>query len=129
MKIKSIFSATLLVVGLLGMSTSAIADDRVTLGRTILLETSADFGAEVPITMCRRVKGIKIQAKRGVQLTKVEVKYQNGESRTLRSFRHLRKGESSDWRRFIRTRCVSHIKVFGRPTAGSSAGVKVYGLK
>ncbi|MBT1446172.1 DUF2541 family protein [Shewanella sp. JM162201] len=110
--------------GLLCSSVAAQADD-ITLGRTILLEHS-NHGAEIPLIICRKTDAVKIRAERDLHLRKAVFTFRNGETRTIQFQRKLKKGETTDWRKFSYRRCVKHIEVFGEAKDGT-AGVKVLG--
>ncbi|MBC7004558.1 DUF2541 family protein [Photobacterium sp. BZF1] len=114
-----------LSLGLLGASPFAHADDKITLGRTILLGKS-DHGAQIPLLVCRRVDAIKVKAERDMRLERVVVTFNNDDTKTIHFHRKLDKHDQTDWRKFAYTRCVKSLEVYGK-AEGSSAGVRVYG--
>ena len=71
-----------LSLGLLGASSFAHADDKITLGRTILLGKS-DHGAQIPLLVCRRVDAIKVKADRDMRLERVVVTFNNDDTKTI----------------------------------------------
>ncbi|GEM75285.1 DUF2541 family protein [Vibrio sagamiensis] len=101
------------------------ADDKFTLGRTILLE-HGNLAAKIPMIVCRNTNAIKIKAEKNLELRKAVVKFQNGEEQTIHFHRNLRKDNTTDWRYFGYRRCVKNIDVYGN-SKGSKAGVRVYG--
>ncbi|MFN1649822.1 DUF2541 family protein [Vibrio rotiferianus] len=103
----------------------AHADDKFTLGRTILLE-HGNLAAKIPMVICRNTNAIKVKAEKDLELTKVVVRFQNGDEKTIRFHRDLKKGKMTDWRYFGYRRCVKNIEVYGN-SEGSKAGVRVYG--
>ncbi|OLQ88216.1 DUF2541 domain-containing protein [Vibrio panuliri] len=113
------------LVSTLILSATAHADDKFTLGRTILLE-HGKHAAKVPLLVCRYTNAIQIKAERELDLRKAVVKFQNGESKTFSFYRGFDKDEFSAWRYFGKRRCVKSIDVYGN-SEGSKAGVRVYG--
>lgn len=120
-----IFSTCLIAASMLFGATAAQADE-FTLGRTIVVKGSND--AVIPVPMCRKAKSIRVKAEKGMHLSRVKVKFQNGESRTFQFNRGLGEDKYTDWRSFAYPRCVTSMEVFGKPY-GSKAGVRVYGRK
>ncbi len=117
-----------LIIGLVTAPNLASAEE-ILLGRTVLLEHAAQQGAQIPVTPCRRVNALKVEARRDIFLSQVIVKFSNGETKTLGYHRQLKEGEKTDWRPFHlsnRKRCVTHMEVKGT-TKHSTAGVRVYG--
>lgn len=125
MNSKTLIATLCLGMSLMGASNLAHADDKITLGRTILLGKS-NHGAEIPLLVCRRVDAIRVKAERDLRLERVKVTFKNGETKTINFYRGLDKNKQTDWRKFAYTRCVKNIEVFGKAD-NSSAGVKVYG--
>ncbi|WP_434996524.1 DUF2541 family protein [Vibrio scophthalmi] len=123
MKIKSILIGSLMATSL--FTTQAQADDKFTLGRTILLEHGKS-AAKIPMVICRRTNAIQIKAERDINLRKAVVKFQNGESKTINFYRDFKEDEKSDWRYFGYRRCVKSIDVYGN-SERSTGGVRVYG--
>ena len=103
----------------------AHADDKFTLGRTILLE-HGNLAAKIPMVICRNTNAIKVKAEKDLELRKVVVRFQNGDEKTIRFHRDLKKDKMTDWRYFGYRRCVKNIEVYGN-SEGSTAGVRVYG--
>ncbi|BDM65578.1 DUF2541 domain-containing protein [Shewanella sp. NFH-SH190041] len=103
------------------------AAENITLGRTILLE-DGNHGAKIPLIVCRKTDAIKIRAERDLKLRKAVFTFQNGETRTINFYRDVKKGDSTDWRKFAYRRCVKNIEVFGEAKDGT-AGLKVLGRK
>lgn len=119
---------SLIVSALLGsllLSVNVHADDKFTLGRTILLE-HGKHAAKIPLLVCRYTNAIQVKAEKDLDLRKAVVKFQNGESKTFNFYRGFDKDEKSDWRYFGKRRCVKSIDVYGN-SEGSKAGVRVYG--
>lgn len=125
MKTKSLFAALCVSFGLMGVSAAAHADDTITLGRTIVFENN-DYGAEIPLLVCRRVNAIKVKADRDMYLSKIKVTFKNGDKKTFNFFRRVKEDNTTDWRRLPYKRCVKHIEVFAE-SKNSSAGVRVLG--
>ncbi len=116
-----------LIIGFVTASNFANAEP-ILLGRTVLLEHTAQ-GAQIPVTPCRLVNAVEIEARRDLFLSQAIVKFSNGETKTLGYHRQLTEGEKTDWRPFHlsnRKRCVSHIEIKGT-SKHSTAGVRVYG--
>ncbi|MGR5134101.1 DUF2541 family protein [Vibrio alfacsensis] len=107
------------------LASPAHADDKFTLGRTILLE-HGNLAAKIPMVVCRNTNAIKVKAEKDLELRKVVVKFQNGDEKTIRFHRDLKKNKTTDWRYFGYRRCVKNIEVYGN-SEGSKAGVRVYG--
>ena len=103
----------------------AHADDKFTLGRTILLE-HGNLAAKIPMVICRNTNAIKVKAEKDLELRKVVVRFQNGDEKTIRFHRDLKKDKMTDWRYFGYRRCVKNIEVYGN-SEGSKAGIRVYG--
>ncbi|KKD60818.1 hypothetical protein RN22_08735 [Grimontia sp. AD028] len=125
MKMKSWFSVVCLSMGLLGASATAQADDDITLGRTIVFENT-DYGAPIPLLVCRRVDAIQVKADRDMYLRKVVATFKNGDTKTFRFYRNIKEDDTTDWRELPYKRCVKKLEVFGE-SKNSSAGVRVYG--
>ncbi|NLS11829.1 DUF2541 family protein [Vibrio sp. SM6] len=123
MKPIALFSTT--VLSLLLTIPSANADEKFTLGRTILLEHSRS-AAKIPLLVCRYTNAFQIKAEKDLKLRKVVVKFQNGDDKTYQFYSKLNEDEHSRWRYFGRQRCVKSIDVYGN-SEGSTAGVRVYG--
>ncbi|WP_162062813.1 DUF2541 family protein [Vibrio taketomensis] len=113
-------------MSVLMFTATAHADDKFTLGRTILLE-HGKHGAKIPLIVCRNTNAIKIKAEKELKLRKAVVTFQNGESKTINFYRDFDKDEQSDWRYFGKRRCVKSISVYGNADDSSKAGVRVYG--
>ena len=124
MTVKIILACLLASSMLLGATTAQA--DQFTLGRTIVLKGSNE--AVIPVPLCRKAKSISVKAERGMNLKRVKVNFQNGESRTFHFNRGLAENQKTDWRKFAYPRCVTSLEVFGKPY-GSKAGVRVYGRK
>ncbi|SKA67883.1 DUF2541 family protein [Enterovibrio nigricans] len=122
---KTLLSVMCVLTGLMGVSSAAHADDKFTLGRTILLE-NANHGAEIPLLVCRRTDAIQVEARKDLHLRKVVVTFNNGETKTIRFHRKVKEDGTTDWRKFAYKRCVKKLEVFGE-SKNSSAGVRVYG--
>ena len=101
----------------------AHADDKFTLGRTILLE-HGNLAAKIPMVICRNTNAIKVKAEKDLELRKVVVRFQNGDEKTIRFQRVLKKDKMTDWRYFGYRRCVKNIEVYGN-SEGSKAGVRI----
>ncbi len=125
MKAKTLLAALCVSFGLMGVSTAAQADDTITLGRTIVFENN-DYGAEIPLLVCRRVNAIKVKADRDMFLNKIKVTFKNGDTKTFRFYRKVKEDDTTDWRKLPYKRCVKHIEVFAE-SKNSSAGVRVLG--
>ncbi|QDF66612.1 DUF2541 family protein [Shewanella sp. SNU WT4] len=123
----SLSTVLLLAASAMALPQQALADEQITLGRTILLGIG-DQGAKIPLLACRRSDAIKVKAERDLELEKVVVTFNNGKTKTIKFNRHLKKDETTDWRKFGYKRCVDKLEVFGN-SDGSKAGVKVYGRK
>ncbi|KII75633.1 DUF2541 family protein [Vibrio renipiscarius] len=123
MKTKLMLIGSLVAAALL--TSQAHADDKFTLGRTILLEHGS-AAAKIPMVICRRTNAIQIRAEKDLTLRKAVVKFQNGESKTFSFYRDFKEDDKSDWRYFGYRRCVKSIDVYGN-SEGSKAGVRVYG--
>lgn len=127
MKIKPLIASIALGICTLGTLNIAHAEDTLTLGRTILLE-SGNQGAKIPLPICRNSNAIKLIAKKDLRLNKVIVTFKNGDEKTINFYRNMKKGDETNWRKFAYKRCVKNIEVFGNSDS-SSAGVKVIGRK
>lgn len=125
MKMKYRFSLVCLALGLLGTGTVVQADDDITLGRTIVFKNT-DYGAPIPLLVCRRVDAIKVKADRDMYLQKVVATFKNGETKTFRFYRNIKEDNTTDWRELPYKRCVKKLEVYGQ-SKNSSAGVRVYG--
>ncbi len=62
----------------------AHADDKFTLGRTILLE-HGNLAAKIPMVICRNTNAIKVKAEKDLELRKVVVRFQNGDEKPFAS--------------------------------------------
>ncbi|MGF1911778.1 DUF2541 family protein [Vibrio kasasachensis] len=113
------------IVGALLVTSNAQADDKFTLGRTLLLE-HGKHAAKIPLLVCRNTNAFQVKAEKGLELRKAVIKFQNGESKTFNFYRDFNKDEYSSWRYFGKRRCVKSINVYGN-SKGSKAGVRVYG--
>ncbi|MBV7316524.1 DUF2541 family protein [Shewanella sp. NIFS-20-20] len=121
-------ASLLLATTAITLPSIAVADDeQITLGRTILLG-SGDHGAKIPLLVCRKANAIKVKAERDLTLERVVVTFNNGDTKTIRFYRDLKKNQTTDWRKFAYKRCVKKLEVFGN-SEGSKAGVKVLGRK
>ncbi|WP_028021450.1 DUF2541 family protein [Enterovibrio calviensis] len=125
MNMKTLLSLSLVLIGLLTLSGTAQAEERITLGRTILLE-NGKHGADIPLLVCRRVNAIKVKADRDAYLKQVKVTFKNGETKTISFYRNIKEDDTTDWRKFGYKRCVKKLEVFGE-SKNSSAGIRVYG--
>lgn len=125
MKTNTLIATLLVGASLLGAAGTAHADDKITLGRTIVFESHSQ-DAVIPLLSCRRVDAIRVKADRDMRLERVKVTFRNGETKNIRFHRSLDKNEYTDWRKFAYTRCVKKLEVFGK-SKGSSAGVRIYG--
>ncbi|WP_308443271.1 MULTISPECIES: DUF2541 family protein [unclassified Shewanella] len=122
------FAASIIVAASMLVSSSvAMADEQITLGRTILLE-GGDHGAKIPLLICRKTDAIRVKAERDLHLEKIKVTFNNGQTKTIHFYRDLKKNKYTDWRKFAYPRCVKKLEVFGN-SDGSKAGVKVLGRK
>lgn len=111
----------------LTVTSVAKADEQITLGRTIVLGASGE-GAIIPLLICRKADAFKIKAERKLNLEKVIVTFNNGNTKTVRFYRDLKKNEETKWRSFGYKRCVKKLEVFGS-SVGSRSGVKAFGRK
>ncbi len=125
MKMKSWFFLVCLALSFFGASTLARADDEITLGRTIVFKNT-DYGAPIPLLVCRRVDAIKVKADRDMYLRKVVATFKNGETKTFRFYRNIKEDGTTRWRELPYKRCVKKLEVYGE-SKNSSAGVRVYG--
>ncbi|MEZ8142886.1 DUF2541 domain-containing protein [Enterovibrio norvegicus FF-33] len=125
MKTNTLLSLICVYATLLGIPTAAQADDRITLGRTIVFKNT-DYGADIPLVICRRVNAIQVKADRDMYLQKVKITFKNGDTKTIRFYRDVGKDKTTDWRKLAYKRCVKKLEVFGK-SENSSAGVRVYG--
>ncbi len=129
MKFKfSLFTAMLAITTALFSSTSFAEEETITLGRAILMNQD-DFSANIPLLICRRAKEIQIKAGKAAYIQKTEFKFQNGESRTFQHYNNLKEDETSSWRAFTYTRCVTSITVYGKASDTATAVVTVYGRR
>ncbi|GIU32762.1 DUF2541 domain-containing protein [Shewanella schlegeliana] len=117
----------MMAASMLAVSNVAMADEQITLGRTILLG-SGDHGAVIPLLVCRKTDAIRVKAERNLHLEKIKVTFNNGQTKTIHFYRDLKKNQHTDWRGFAYRRCVKKLEVFGN-SDGSKAGVKVLGRK
>ncbi|MEC4738075.1 DUF2541 family protein [Shewanella sp. E94] len=124
---KKLMAHILFASCVLTVTSVAKADEQITLGRTIVLEASGE-GAIIPLLICRKTDALKIKAERKLNLEKVIVTFNNGNTKTVRFYRDLKKNEETKWRSFGYKRCVKKLEVFGS-SVGSRAGVKVFGRK
>ncbi|MEZ8030069.1 DUF2541 family protein [Enterovibrio norvegicus] len=122
---KTLLSLICVLTSMLTLSNTAHAEERITLGRTILLE-NASHGADIPLLMCRRVNAIKLKADRDAYVRKVKVTFKNDETKTINFYRNIKEDATTDWRKFAYKRCVKKLEVFGE-SKNSSAGIRVYG--
>ncbi|WP_422385956.1 DUF2541 family protein [Enterovibrio norvegicus] len=122
---KTLLSLMCVLTGMLTLSNTAHAEERITLGRTILLE-NASHGADIPLLVCRRVNAIKLKADRDAYVRKVKVTFKNDETKTINFYRNIKEDATTDWRKFAYKRCVKKLEVFGE-SKNSSAGIRVYG--
>ncbi|MGS0689432.1 DUF2541 family protein [Shewanella sp. 30m-9] len=127
MNIKSFVAGLMMAASMLAVSNIAMADEQITLGRTILL-SGGDHGAKIPLLICRKTDAIRVKAERDLHLEKIKVTFNNGQTKTIRFYRDLKKNQHTDWRGFAYRRCVKKLEVFGN-SDGSKAGIKVYGRK
>ncbi|MGS0681257.1 DUF2541 family protein [Shewanella sp. 125m-7] len=127
MNIKSVLVSLTLAVGMLVVSSTAIAGEQITLGRTILL-SGGDHGAKIPLLICRKTDAIRIKAEKDLHLERIKVTFNNGQTKTVNFYRDLKKDSYTDWRDFGYRRCVKNLEVFGN-SDGSKAGLKVFGRK
>ncbi|MGF1707067.1 DUF2541 family protein [Enterovibrio baiacu] len=125
MKMKTLLSLMCVLTGMLTLSSTAHAEERITLGRTILLE-NASHGADIPLLVCRRVNAIKLKADRDAYVRKVKVTFKNDETKTINFYRNIKEDATTDWRKFAYKRYVKKLEVFGE-SKNSSAGIRVYG--
>ncbi|ABK46714.1 conserved hypothetical protein [Shewanella sp. ANA-3] len=123
-----------LIICLLLMFTTSVAyaknddkDDKITLGRTLLLGIG-DHPAIIPLIICRQAKHIRIKAERDVSIDRVVVTYGDDKTRTVRFDTELEKDEHSEWKSLGARRCVKKIEVYGNSDR-SKAGIKVLGRK
>ena len=127
MNMKSFVASLMMALSMLAVSNVAVADEQITLGRTILLE-GGDHGAKIPLLVCRKTDAIRVKAERDLHLEKIKVTFNNGQTKTIHFYRDLKKNKYTDWRGFSYRRCVKKLEVFGN-SDGSKAGVKVLGRK
>ena len=126
MNIKTLVTSLVIGASLFGATASmAQADERITLGRTILLEVG-NHAAKIPLLVCRKANAIKVKAERDLRLEHMVIKFRNGETKRINFYRDLKKGQETKWRPFAYQRCVKNIEVYGN-SEGSRAGLKVYG--
>lgn len=127
MNIKTLIQSSMLAATLFTATSMVQADDRITLGRTVLLK-SGNLPATVPLIACRKATGIKIKATRDLHLKHIVVKFKNGGNKKIIFNLNMKEDQETRWRPFMYQRCVKSIHVYGN-SVSSSAGIKVYGKK
>ena len=118
------------IMSVMAFAPEAQAGDRITLGRTILLE-KGNLPAKAPLVICRMAKSVKIKAEKRLELRKIVVKFQNGEEQKIDFYRNLNRNEETAWRpvSWQNERCIKQIDVYGNSKDRLQAGVKILGLQ
>ncbi|WP_435532762.1 DUF2541 family protein [Vibrio stylophorae] len=105
----------------------AHADESITLGRTIVFEEN-NYGADIPLVVCRRADAIRVKADRDMYLREVVLTFKNGDTKTVHFYRNVKKDKKTGWRSlgYGYKRCVKRLEVFAT-SKHSSAGIRIYG--
>ncbi|MFT5235291.1 MAG: hypothetical protein ACI8SK_001283 [Shewanella sp.] len=127
MNMKKLMAHILFATSILTATSVAQADEQITLGRTIVLGVSGK-GAVIPLLICRKADAFKVKAERKLNLEKIIVTFNNGNTKTVRFNKELNKDEETKWHSFGYKRCVKKLEIFGS-SDGSRSGVKVFGRK